>query len=337
MRSKIIALVMLALACGAPAQAQQAVVTNDQLVEGAALGNKLLVRTARRELFEADLTSDQQKRLFDSNVVDILRDGDRILILRHAPPSAAELMEYRGGEPKTIATLDLSADEKSVGLLLTSGGPGILASKSLRVWQDGAWTAKPVHGDFGWTSSAITADGKAIYTGQNNGEWGGGLYRIDLKTGESKKIERVDDPKEICGYPLDADCDPVPAMVADPERPDCVYAGVALQHMSSHGRILRVCGETVEVVFEKKAYPGGRSRESAAIYGLDISGKTLWAVSSGALYRIEGSQQTEIKLPKLEQTAGLSMARLPGMLVLSTGANQAFSLSGYTTLLVRLD
>jgi hypothetical protein len=64
----------------------------------------------------------------------------------------------------------------------------------------------------------------------------------------------------------------------------------------------------------------------------------FWAIAPGTLYRFEGETPKEYPLPQPDTVHGLPISRdLPGIIIVYTNANQAFSLSGMTPMLVTLD
>lgn len=110
------------------------------------------------------------------------------------------------------------------------------------------------------TPFAATSDGY-VYVGLNHGEFGGGLRRIDLKDGNVKNIEKKT-VGDICARPLDSQCDPVTAVVKDAENSNAVLAAVGLRHFSEQGRIVRVSGGNVDVVFNKTYKFDEKSRKT---------------------------------------------------------------------------
>jgi hypothetical protein len=181
--------------------------------------------------------------------------------------------------------------------------------------------------------------------GFNTGEWGGGLQRVDLRTGVISDVERRD-TKELCAGPLNSACDPVTGVIPDPQNKNCILAAVGLVHMLfSHGRILRVCGNDVSLVFEKSykvdGFEGKKWEMSEAFFGLapTVDGR-FWGITSEALYHFEadGTKKQEYALPELKPVSGIYLSReLPGVVVVRTDANWAVSVSGYTPLLIPLE
>jgi len=188
------------------------------------------------------------------------------------------------------------------------------------------------------------ANGNSIYVGFNTGEWGGGLQQVDLRTGIVTNVERRD-TKELCAGPLNSACDPVTGVIPDPQNRECILAAVGLVHMLSHGRILRVCGKKVSLVFEKPiTIDDGLFKDakmSEAFFGLVPSADGgFWGLTSDALshFGADGTKKEEYSLPKLALVSGIYLSReLPRVIVVRTDANWAVSLSGYTPLVIPLE
>jgi len=185
----------------------------------------------------------------------------------------------------------------------------------------------------------------SIFIGFNAGEWGGGLQRIDRKTGEVWAIER-NTSGELCGGPLNTECDPVNDIAAEPWKPECIAVAVGLVHFAPHGRIVEVCGDTVRRLYVK---PYGKQPpenevtrkydepfSTVAFFGLKRRAGTLWAVGIDGIYRIgpEGVTQSA-PLPKFKQIGGLSVSfDLPDVVVVLTDINQRLSISGSVPILM---
>jgi hypothetical protein len=57
-------------------------------------------------------------------------------------------------------------------------------------------------------TAAVHVTPQAVFVGLNAGEWGGGLKRIDRRSGGVETIER-NTTGGLCDGPLNTDCDPV--------------------------------------------------------------------------------------------------------------------------------
>lgn len=87
-----------------------------------------------------------------------------------------------------------------------------------------------------------------VFVGLNAGEWGGGLQRVDRRTGEVV-VPQSNISGDLCGGPLNPDCDPVVGVAPSAGKPGCVVAAVALRHMNTRGRIIEICGTRVERLY----------------------------------------------------------------------------------------
>lgn len=177
----------------------------------------------------------------------------------------------------------------------------------------------------------------AIWVGFNVGEWGGGLRRIALSDGKTEIVEQ-NRSGQICGGPLNTQCDPVNGIVASPTNASCVIAAIGLVHFMSSGRIVEVCDKSVRRLYFKPLAPqpprgkldDGEPSSTIAFFGLARSGDTLWAVGIDGLYSFEGSEPPRFRpLPKFEDRAGYRVSfEVPGIVLVMTDVNQRRSLSG---------
>ncbi len=193
----------------------------------------------------------------------------------------------------------------------------------------------------GVTSTLVTPE--AVFVGINLGEWGGGLRRIDRKTGEISTVES-NASGQLCGGPLNTACDPVNAMVADPWKSGCIAIAIGLVHFSAHGRIDEVCGNTVRRIYFK-AYgtqpPGSTTNgdepfSTVAFFGLTAASNDLLAAGLDGLYRIaaDGSAQVTA-LPRFSQVGKVLVSfELPDLVMVRTDVNQRRSISGSVPLMV---
>ena len=184
-----------------------------------------------------------------------------------------------------------------------------------------------------------------IFVGFSAGEWGGGLRRIDRQTGEVSTIER-NVSGQLCGGPLNTDCDPVNGIAAEPWNPQCVAVAVGLVHFQQHGRIVEVCGNVVRRIYVKphgKQPPESEKTRkldepfvTVAFFGLTRRADKLWAVGTDGLYEIERDGATRsVPLPKFKQIGGLSVSfDLPDIVLVLTNISQRLSLSGSVPMLI---
>jgi hypothetical protein len=181
-----------------------------------------------------------------------------------------------------------------------------------------------------------------LFVGLNSGEWGGGLIRIDRKSGGVETIER-NATGDLCGGPLNTACDPVHGIAVIPWKPDCVAAAVGLVHMLGHGRIVEICREKVERMFVQASDRHADAPEAAVggygsvpFFGLAAAGETLLAAGHDGLYRLGPAGLVEHRpWPRFEEIDGLLVSfALPDVVLVITTINRRASLGGAAPLLV---
>ena len=299
-------------------------------------------------LVSIDLSDSSEEVHFNRGVLDFAKSADRLWVLRASQLRARDFFvsEWVDGEFKDVARFRASVNDDPLALLNSLGGLIVLCQENVRILSkdDHGLSAIPLKGALRsgvQVSTAISGDGNAAYVGFNNGEWGGGLERVDLHSGMVRHVERRDS-KELCAGPLNSECDPVTGVVPDTDDGKCVFAGVGLVHLGySESRVLRVCGDSVKPVLEIPVENTGIAkslRTTDAIYGLVPAGDgAIWAVTYRALIRLNrsGEKIAEYPLPKLLPVAGVFMSReVPGTIIVRTDLNWAVSTSGYTPLVV---
>jgi hypothetical protein len=332
-------------------------VLGDRITGGVVFEGKLWLRGAiiSREDVSGGLVSlnlaDESRRVqFERGVLDIKKADHDLWVMRRTSLADREfvLSVWRKDKFEDLAMFSSSKKDEPIALVNTARGPTVLCMQTIRMLaaDDRTWKLVKLKGKLRGGFQVTVASplsGNSIYVGFNTGEWGGGLQRVDLRTGVVTNVERRE-TKELCAGPLNSDCDPVTGVIPDPRNKDCVLATVGLVHMLSHGWILRVCGENVSLVFEKSEmvddFRGGKMKMTEAFFGL-VSAEYggFWGINSEALYRFgaDGNIKEEHALPKLKRLSGFLINReLPGVIVLGTDANWAVSVSGYTPLVIPL-
>lgn len=183
---------------------------------------------------------------------------------------------------------------------------------------------------------ASTLDG-SIYIGFNYGEWGGGLWRIIPGSSKMVEVRKVDD--NPCDGPLAAECDPITGLIPDVDHPGCLLASIGLEHMLSHGRVMRVCGNEATLVFSREldAVPGSIeafAHSTCPLFGLAATPDGWLAIAPGKVFISSGGQVKTVDIPRAERLAGIQVSQVGRVLILSTDVNWGMSLSGYTPMLV---
>jgi hypothetical protein len=182
-----------------------------------------------------------------------------------------------------------------------------------------------------------------FFVGFNAGEWGGGLRRIDRRSGDITVVER-NSSGELGGGPLNTACDPVNGISAEPWKLDCIVAAIGLVHFEPHGRIVEVCGNQVQRLYYK-SYGNNRSSNhskddepfsTVAFFGLTREGNTLSAVGIDGIYDIGPGGTAHITpLPHFKDVGGIALSfDLPRFVLVLTNVNQRRSISGAVPLLV---
>jgi hypothetical protein len=185
-------------------------------------------------------------------------------------------------------------------------------------------------------NAALLATPRHLYLGLNNGEWGGGLRRIDRASGEVATIERNATDDTCHGGPLNTSCDPVHAIAAEPWRPGCVALAIGLVHFMSHGRLAEVCGDRVESLYSRDLTDQDFGGSSVAFFGLVPVGDTLRAVGVDGVYRIgAGGVAERAPLPRFRQIGHVTLSfDLPDVILVVTQVNRHASVSGGAPMIV---
>jgi hypothetical protein len=328
-------------------------VLGERIAEGVVVGERLWLRGAMGSpddssggLVSLRLSDESRQVHFDRGVVDIEKAGQDLWVLRSSKARELVVSVWTGHGFDDLGRFAHSKRDTPIILFKSGTNPAVLSSSTIRELSADthAWRMTPLKGKLRsgvQMTAASPNSGGSVYVGFNMGEWGGGLQRIDLHTGAVTNVERRDS-KELCAGPLNSDCDPVTGVIADPQNRDCVLASVGLVHMfTSGGRILRICGDNVTVVFEKPATGGigGKQSMTEAFYGLASAAETgFWAITWRALYQFGSNGPKEYALPKCKAVSGIRLSRdLPGVIVVRTDLNWAVSTSGYTPLVISLE
>lgn len=332
-------------------------VLGQRIAKAIAFDGRLWLRGTMRNRSDASgglvsfgLTDNSRTVHFESGVVDIAKSDHDLWVLRQRDEDGRFVVaDWRGDRFQDLETFERSPHDFPLALMSSAGLPTVLSEQTVRyLARDKTWHVVPLKGNLR-SAVAVSAsspqEGEDIYVGLDVGEWGGGLQRVDLKTGAVTDVERRD-TKDLCAGPLNRACDPVTGVIPDPQNKACVLASVGLVHLfKSNGRILRVCGTNVALVSEiptpNAKGIGSKFRQTEAFYGLAPSAEgRFWAISYRALYRFDasGKKEKEYTLPKLESVSGIYLSRaLPDVIVLQTDLNWSVSTSGYTPLVVPLE
>ena len=265
-------------------------------------------------------------------------------------PKNWTLRHWSGGTWTTQTTVPTEGDAL-VALDCVSNRVTVLTTRRLiDVRAEGASSihlSKPLPGAL-VSSTFGTAD--MFFVGLNAGEWGGGLRRIDRRTGKTTSIER-NATGDLCGGPLNAGCDPVNGLVTEPWRPQCIVVAIGLVHMSPHGRLVEVCGDQVTRLYfnpyrqamirgeapAKKPPPKDvEPFSTVAFFGLVPQGAYVLAVGIDGMYRIGQDGIAQVTpLPKFNKIGDFYVNfDLPDVVLVMSTVNQRRSLSGAVPMVI---
>ena len=341
---RILALLLLILFSAGSATAQDdSSPANDpalgaRLVDGVATADRLWLRSASGAVVAFDRSTGERRILVERGAVDLLRDAGRTLVLQSDGGTSKRFI-IRDPETDRSLTPVLRAD--ALGLLHV-GSDWIVVSRDALYRSDGGrWRRQAIKGfgrHFGVMTMASTPDG-SIYIGFNQGEWGGGLWRIAPGSSRMTEVRKVDD--DPCEGPLAAECDPVTGLVPDVEDSRCLLASIGLSHMMSHGRIMRVCGNEATLAFSR-ALDGPQdsiglfTQSTWPLFGLAATPGGWLAISPGKVFISDRGEVEALDMPKAEPVAGIQLSQVGQVLIAPTDVNWGMSLSGYTPMLVAI-
>ena len=285
-----------------------------------------------------------ERESIDGRIVDItLAPSGAILALRERQTRTNPLVVERdsSGVWKSFANFEMYVADAPRALAVQGGTVAVITwSAVLQAPRGGTSTRVLLRGDTIGLSLqpalALTSD-STLYVGKNQGEFGGGLFRIDLRTGRVRAVERRNS-QDLCAGPLNRACDPVTAVLADPDDSRCVLASVGLWHFLSHGRILRVCGDSVTVFFERPCPTASNRRPTGcteAVFGLAADTDGFIAMLGFSVVRFRaGAIVGESTFPRIpEDTVPVRRSfALPGVALVWTNVNRQASMSGPTPL-----
>ena len=227
--------------------------------------------------------------------------------------------------------LALNCENSGVSLLTTRRLVDIEQGKLKEIQLSEPLDRKPV--------AAVHDSPAGIFVGFNAGEWGGGLRRIDRQTGRVFTIES-NESGELCGGPLNTDCDPVNGIVTEPWNRNCVAVAIGLVHMTAHGRIVEVCATAVRRLYFKplewRSTKPGDFLATVAFFGLSSTQDSLWASGIDGIYEIDSGVTAKISpMPEFKEIGGVYVNfDSPRRVLVLTQINQRLSVSGAVPLLV---
>jgi hypothetical protein len=258
-----------------------------------------------------------------------LLDGRPAVVTCPAKGCGAWTLRRHTGAAWSVVTTVPQADDRLLGLVCSTSSLQVLTTRRLIAIDGGA--PHPIALSDPLAPRGVVslhANARSVFVGVNHGEFGGGLQTVDRASGRVRRVEH-NSTGELCGGPLNTDCDPVTGVAAAPGRPECVVAAIGLVHFRARGRLIEVCGDQVRQVSPESA-------ESVAFFGLTSDGQTLWSAGTDGIYRIDrNGVHRAATMPTFAKVGPFDVSfALPGVALVLTLVNQRASVSGAAAMLV---
>ncbi len=281
-------------------------------------------------------------------VLDLCERGDAPVLLTGRPDAEAwTVRRLEDGRWRTVRSV-AAAGDYLVAMACGDGRHVLLTNRRVIDLERPAAEALALTDELppGRVNSAVHIRPEAVLVGVNHGEWGGGLRRIDRRSGRVETIER-NATGDLCDGPLNTDCDPVHSVVTLPWRPECAAAAVGLIHMRARGRIVSICPDGIAQIFaaadgidpedaEQVAEAAEGGSGSVAFFGLAVGGDALIAAGHDGLYRIDADgAAVHEPWPRFIRVDGILVSfALPDLVLVMTEINRRASGAGAAPLLV---
>ena len=282
-------------------------------------------------LVSYDLADGTRTRHMANTVAGIVKQSGHLLALVAADSRHFSLEEWKDGAFVLRSRVELAAIPTLFTLI--GGQPATVSAAGITRFDGQDWRTTaidltpPGRMHRPPVAAGATASGSDIYVGYNFGEWGGGLTRIDMTTGEAT-------PMDFEGNWFSN----VNAVIADPADKDCILAASGLIHLGSRGAIGRVCGDISTPVFSQP--DGGPDKhDSEAFYQLIPAADGYWAVSNRAVYHFTASA-TPLRYPLsgFQLWHGLYVSHdAPGAILVLSEISRQMAVNGGMPLIAPLD
>ena len=221
-----------------------------------------------------------------------------------------------------------SGGDRFVGLGQTPVGLTILTSRRLLAFTSKGATSTELSAPLrNWPIASVLIGQQFAFVGYNAGEFGGGLQRIDVRTGQVTDVDRSDR---------------VNGIAPEPWNLNCVAIAIGLVHFVPSGRISELCGNTVQRIYSKAlsltgiVSGDGDRFNTVAFFGIAEHRGQLWAIGIDGLYRLSQSGHVQRQaLPRFRNADGVYVSfDLPDVVLVLTEVTRHLSVSGATPMLI---
>ena len=242
-----------------------------------------------------------------------------------------QLSQFEGGSWRATQRLALNG-EPVRAINCTGHRVTVVTQRRIAVLENErqryATLSKPLTGPIVRTAPFDT--GTTLLLSLDEGEWGGGLERIDTATGTVSEVPGLGGPINGVG--------------PEPGRSGCLVATVGLVHFFPSGQLVEVCGDKIRRLYYKPytmetswpADPPKLPFQTVPFYTLAQTGGGLWVAGGDGLYAIAADHSiTFSKMPPFEQIDGVDISfAVPGLALVRTDIDAHVSLGGGAPLLV---
>ena len=297
-------------------------------------GSKTEASEDRAVVVQAVFAQDRLWILDESGRVSSLAEGEEAPTSHPTPDPALDLIVHEGVPCVVTGKKDPSAiwrvlrreergfeevaevaqaDDLLLGL--GSSPTGLVLVTSCRIVEiDGGstrevWLSCPLVG--GGVRRSTLADSASIHVGFDDGEYGGGLFRIDRRTGVVDEIHGVD-PADVAVPLLDRDYSTVNGIVPLPWEPGTFAVSCA----EYEGKVYAVRGDRVRILYQEDSEQEGL-QESDVLCLASASG-SVWGIGLPGMFRIDADGRvTKLPAPPTRKYGELEASfAFPGLVII---------------------
>lgn len=312
----VVGILIGALSTGDPQQWEDPDL-GDGIYEGVATEGHLWLLGSTGQVVRFDRNTGE-RRVLAANVRDILADGPHLWAVSIQPESST--FEIRDLNNRALPARSAETSGDVLHLIRMTERVGVLTQDAVFLPSGTDLSRRPLAAPLSSLTTAAVSRSGSVYVGENWGEFGGRLTRIDPQDGSGRQIAgdagaaRTAD--ELCTGDFNPSCDPIVGVLPDSRRPDCIIAASGQFHRGmTRGKVYRVCGDDLTLTYqtpnrtpliERLFAPTDFWRSlSAPINSLTGTADGWIAMSQGRYYRMRGDQVSEHPMPDFHLWAGL--------------------------------